>query len=508
MKKLSKFLQSRLLITLLLVAVQLIILIVFFSYLFKNFVIYFIIASVIALLAIVDIANSEMNPSFKLAWLVLVLIVPFCGVPLYLIFSKSKQDYRISKRMRKYKTLERLMIQNENENINEIEVLDPGIARQMRYIKKTAYAPVFKNTETRYFASGEEYFEALLSELRRAQKYIFIEYFIIEKGKMFDSVLEILKDKVAQGIEVRIMFDDLGTISKLPKDYEKELEAMGMRVSVFNRVRASLDTFLNYRDHRKMTIIDGKVGFTGGINLADEYINEVEKFGHWKDTGVLLKGDAVSKMTETFLQLWHFSKGEAKTDFKDYSINEKFENDGYVQPFADGPTNNDEICEMCYMGLINLANKTVYVTTPYLILDNEMQTALCHAAKSGVDVRIIMPHIPDKKVVLAVTRSYYRALLKSGVKIYEYTPGFIHAKSLVADGKVCVVGTANFDFRSFYLHFENCVLAYRSSCVAQVEKDFLETLEKCEEITLEAINKKGPLYRLLQAVLKIFAPLM
>ena len=508
MKKLSKFLQSRMFITLLLVFLQLLILIVFFSYMFNKFAVYYIISSVIALLAIVDIANSDMNPSFKLAWLVLVLIVPFCGVPLYLIFSKSKQDYRISKRMRKYKTLERLMIQKENENIDEIEVLDPEIARQLRYIKKTAYAPVYKNTETKYFPSGEEYYEALLNELRRAQKFIFIEYFIIEKGRMFDSVLEILKAKVSQGIEVRIMFDDLGTISKLPKGYDKELEAMGLRVSVFNRVSASLDTFLNYRDHRKIVVIDGVVGFTGGINLADEYINEVEKFGHWKDTGIMLKGDAVAKMTETFLQLWHFSKGEAKTDFKGYVANTKYETDGYVQPFADGPTNNDEICEMCYMGLINLANKSVYITTPYLILDNEMQTALCHAAKSGVDVRIITPHIPDKKLVLAVTRSYYRALLKAGVKIYEYTPGFIHAKSLVSDGKVCVVGTANFDFRSFYLHFENCVLAYKSSCVTDVEKDFFETLEKCEEITLDEINKKGALYRLLQAILKVFAPLM
>ncbi len=508
MKRIKKLLQSRIFITALLLFVQLIILIVFLSYMFNEFAVYYIIASIIALLTVVDIANSDMNPSFKLAWLVLVLIVPFCGTPLYFIFSKSKQAYRIEKRLRKYKTLERLMLPVDNRSIEEIELTDPEIARQLKYINKTAYAPVYKNTATKYFPSGEQYYEALIQELRRAQRFIFLEYFIIENGKMFDSVLEILRAKVAQGIEVRIMFDDLGTISKLPKDYDKELEAMGLRVSVFNKLRASLDTFLNYRDHRKIVVIDGNVGFTGGINLADEYINEVEKFGHWKDTGIMLKGDAVTKMTEIFLQLWHFSKNETKTDIKGYESTIKCDSDGYIQPFADGPTNNDEICEMCYMGLINSANEYVHITTPYLILDNEMQTALCHAAKSGIDVKIITPHIPDKKLVLAATRSYYRALLKAGVKIYEYTPGFIHAKSLVSDSKVCVVGTVNFDFRSFYMHFENSVLAYKSSCVSEVEKDFLLTLEKCEEVTLDEINKKGTLYRLLQVCLKVFSPLM
>ena len=508
MKRIKKLFRSRMFFTALLLFVQLVILLVFLRYMFNEFALYYIVASIVAIITVIDIANSEMNPSFKLAWLILVLIVPFCGAPLYYIFSKSKQAYRLEKRLRKYKTLERLMPPYDSKNIEEAALTDPEIARQMKYIGKTAYAPVYKNTQTKYFTSGEEYFEALLQELRRAQRFIFLEYFIIENGKMFDSVLEILKAKVAQGIEVRLMFDDMGTISKLPKNYDKELEAMGIRVSVFNRLRASLDTFLNYRDHRKIVVIDSNVGFTGGINLADEYINEVEKFGHWKDTGIMLKGEAVTKMTEIFLQLWHFSKNETKSDIRSYIGTASYETDGYVQPFADGPTNNDEICELCYMGLINCANESVYITTPYLILDNEMQTALCHSAKSGVDVRIITPHIPDKKLVFAATRSYYRALLKAGVKIYEYTPGFIHAKSLVADGKVCVVGTVNFDFRSFYMHFENSVLAYKSSCVTEVEKDFFETLDKCEEITLDEINKKGTLYRLLQVCLKVFSPLM
>ena len=397
---------------------------------------------------------------------------------------------------------------NPDDPLGELEKEDPQIAKQMRYIEKTAYAPVYKNTSAVYFSSGEEYFDAVMREISRACRFVFLEYFIIEDGKMFGAIADLLRQKISDGVEVRIMYDDIGTINKLPKGYDKKLEAMGFRVSVFNRMKPSLDAFLNYRDHRKMLVIDGNVGFTGGLNLADEYINEVERFGHWKDTGIMLRGQAVTKLTETFLQLWHFSRGETIIDYKDYASTETCETDGYIQPFADGPSTDDLTCELCYMGLINSATDHFYVTTPYLILDNEMTTSLCHAARSGIDVRIITPHIPDKKTVMAVTRSNYRALLESGVRIFEYTPGFIHAKCVDMDGKVCVVGTANFDFRSLYLHFENCVLFYKSSCVAEVEKDFLETQSKCQEITMQEIKKKGALYAILQAVLKVFSPLM
>lgn len=495
-------------ITVLLVFIQLAVLFVFIGILANKFVWYYIVTTIISAFIVLDIANQDMNPSFKLTWTITVLIFPIFGGPLYIIFAKSKQSYRIGKRFKSYKLMMRNTLPNPEDTVSEIEKDDPEIARQMKYVHKTAYAPVYKNTSAKYFSSGEEFYAQVIRELSRAERFIFMEYFIIEQGKMFDKILEILKKKISEGIEVRLMYDDFGTLQKLPKGYDKYLESLGINISVFNRVRPSLDTFLNYRDHRKILVIDGHTAFTGGINLADEYINAVERFGHWKDTAVMIKGQAVIKMTETFLQLWHFSRGEAKIDYKEYSSDIICESDGYIQPFADGPSNDDPICELCYMGLINSATKNLYITTPYLILDNEMTTALCHAAMSGVDVRIITPHIPDKKLVMAVTRSNYRALLNSGVRIFEYTPGFIHAKSVTADGKVCVVGTANFDFRSFYLHFENCVLAYKSSCVADVEFDFLETEAKSREITIEQLNKKGPLYALLQAVLKVFSPLM
>lgn len=508
MKKFLRFVESRLFITALLLLVQLLILLLGLRYLFNHFAIYYVISTAISIISIIDIANDPMNPSFKTPWIILVLLIPFCGAPLYLLFSKSKQNYRVDKKLKNKKSVGKSKRSTDPIIFENLSEFDPKVANQLRYIENADSAPVYMNTLTKYFSSGEEYFDALKRELKRAERFIFLEYFIIEQGVMFDSILDILSDKVKQGIEVRIMYDDFGTISKVPSDFERKLESLGLRVCVFNRLRPSLDTFQNYRDHRKIVVIDGNVGFTGGINLADEYINEVQKFGHWKDTGIMLKGEAVTKLTDIFLSLWSFSKNETKSDVSNYESTLKCSTDGFVQPFSDGPLNDDEICKMCYMGIINNASETIHITTPYLILDNEMITALCYAAKSGVDVKIITPHIPDKKLVLAVTRSNYRELLKAGVKIYEYTPGFIHAKSIVSDRKICVVGTANFDFRSLYLHFENCVLAYNSNCVSDVEDDFLQTLEKCEEITLSQLDKKGYPYRILQAFLKIFSPLM
>lgn len=508
MKKFAKFIQSRFFITALLMLIQVIILVVLMGILAVNFSVYYILTMIAAALVVMDIANDKMNPSFKLPWAIFVLAVPIVGAPLYILFAKSKQTRRISKRFKNYRTLMRNTLPYPDDALPIIEEEEPEIARQLNYVRSTAYAPVFKNTEAVYLPTGEEYFQAVIREIKKARKFVFLEYFILEEGKMFGQILDILKQKIDEGVEVRIMYDDIGSINKLPKKYDRRLEEMGFRVSVFNRMKPSLDAFLNYRDHRKILVVDGNVGFTGGINLADEYINAVERFGHWKDTGIMIRGEAVTKLTETFLQLWHFSRGETIIDYKEYSSTLSCPSDGFIQPFSDGPSTDDLTAEMCYMGLINCAVKHFYITTPYLILDNEMTTALCHAAKSGVDVRIITPHIPDKKLVMAVTRSNYRSLLMSGVRIFEYTPGFIHAKSVCMDGKVAVVGTANFDFRSLYLHFENCIICYKSKCVQDVENDFLQTQEKCAEITLEEIKKKGALYGLLQAILKVFSPLM
>ena len=325
---------------------------------------------------------------------------------------------------------------------------------------------------------------------------------------MWSTILNILKRKSAQGVEIRLMYDDLGTIQLLPKDYPKKLASYGIKTTIFNRFHASLDAFLNYRDHRKILVIDGHVGFTGGLNLADEYINKVQRFGVWKDTAVMLKGEAVAKLTETFLQLWHFSNNEHFNEYINYVSTKKFPSDGYVQPFSDGPADGKLTGKLGYMGIINNAKRYVHITTPYLILDNEMITALTLAAESGVDVKIITPHIPDKKIVFALTRANYKPLLRAGVKIYEYLPGFIHAKMIVADDEIAIVGTANFDFRSFYLHFENGVMMYKSSCVAAVENDFSKTLLESMQMDFVNSRNKNPFYRFGQMLLKIFSPLL
>lgn len=508
MKKVSKPMASRLLITALLMLMQIAIVLFFAVNLAERIAWYYTATTVISLLTMIDIVNSKMNPSFKLAWVIVVLCVPICGAPLYFIMSKNKQASRVSKKFENCKGASKSHFIQDEKIIEEVAKENSNIAKGCRYIYKSANAPVYANTTTKYFPSGEMYYAQLLKELGKAQKFIFMEYFIIESGKMTDGILEILKKKVSEGIEVRLLYDDFGTISKVPKDFQKSLEAIGIRVCVFNKVRPFINAFLNYRDHRKIVVIDGCVAFTGGVNLADEYINEVERFGHWKDTGIMFKGDACVKMTDIFLQLWNHSSGETKTDLKNYICECRYPSDGYVQPFGDSPIDDELTAELAYMNLINTASETLYITTPYLILDNEMTTALSQAAKSGVDVKIIVPHIPDKKTVFAVTKSNYRALLESGCRIYEYTPGFIHAKSLIADGEVCILGTINFDFRSFYLHFENGVLAYKSSCVRDAEADFLETLSLSQEITLAQVKKKGAVYALLQALLKLFSPLM
>lgn len=350
-------------------------------------------------------------------------------------------------------------------------------------------------------------FQSMLLELEKAQKFIFLEYFIIEPGVMWDSILEILCEKVKAGVDVRVMYDDVGCISTLPRNYWRTLEQKGIRVVRFNRFIPTMNTYLNYRDHRKMCIIDGNIGYTGGLNLADEYINHVERFGYWKDTGVKLTGYGVANMTALFLQLWDFSVG-CTTNIDAYMPTIAAESDGFVQAFADSPLDSYNVSETVFMNLISNATKSVYITSPYLTLDNEMMTALCTAAQSGIDVRIITPGIPDKKPVYLVTQSYYSQLIRAGVRIYEYTPGFIHAKMIVADNDIACVGTINMDFRSFYLHFECGTVFYRSSVVGKVRDEILSIIEQSHEIDEAWLSSYSWLRSICASLLSLFAPLM
>lgn len=508
MKKLIKILSGRLAITGLFILVQLVLLFVLSIYFNKTFVYFYYLILIISLLLIITIVNDDTNPTFKMAWMVPMLILPIFGAPLYLVLGRHRVSSRIIKKLNETTLSVKSILPLDEKICDEIKAQDPSVFKQFLYIFNTAQSPVYKNTLTEFLPSGECFFKHLLLELEKAEKFIFLEYFIIAKGKMWDSVLEILIKKAQQGVEVKLIYDDLGTIQLLEKNYPAYLNSLGIKVCIFNPFHASLDSFLNYRDHRKITVIDGNVGFTGGINLADEYINEIERFGHWQDCSIMIKGDAVSRLTTLFLQLWYFIDSEAEAVYEPYLNTVSYESDGYVQPFADSPISGHLTSELAYMNLINNAKKYVYITTPYLILDNEMITALRLAVESGVDVRIITPHIPDKWYVHSVSRANYPALLNAGIRIFEYTPGFIHSKTIVSDDILTIVGTANFDFRSFYLHFENGVLMYKSECVTQVRDSFLDVLERCEEITLDKYSGRSRLSRLKGQILKLFSPMM
>lgn len=509
MKKLIKSLSGRLAVNCYFILLQLCLVFIAFLSLSSNFVYFYLIMTLLAIVFVVVVINDSTNPSFKIAWIIPMLIFPVFGVPIYLIFGRKKLSNRVVNKLVKTFKQAKEIIPDNSDVMEEIKNNDEHIYKQFVYINNTSFSPAFCHTQTEFLPTGEVFYKNLLVELEKAEKFIFMEYFIIDKGKMWDSVLNILKRKAKQGVDVRLMYDDLGTIGLLEKDYPKQLETYGIKAAIFNPFHASLDTFLNYRDHRKITIIDGNVGFSGGINLADEYINEKTRFGHWKDSSIMIKGDAVSMLTIMFLQIWYYltEKDEAN-EYEKFLSTVNYDSDGYVQPFGDSPLSGYLTGELAYMNIINNAKKYIYITTPYLVLDNEMITALTLASESGTDVRIMTPHIPDKWYVHAVSRANYEPLLKAGIKIYEYTPGFIHSKTIVSDDEVSIVGTTNFDFRSFYLHFENGIMMYKSKCVNQVYDEFMRLINISEEITLEKYNSQPRHIKIRGKILKLFSPMM
>ena len=455
------------------------------------------------------IINNKSNPSYKIAWIVPVMIFPIFGGLFYLLYGGNKLSTREKLKM----VIQNIEMTNSLKQDDEIikKIGDKSIyaKNQSEYILNYAKCPVYDNTETTYFKIGEEKFEALLRELKKAEKFIFLEYFIIQEGKMFNSILEILEEKAKQGVDVRLIYDDVGCIVTLPHNYKNTLEAKGIKCRVFNPIKPFFTRRLNNRDHRKIVVIDGDVGFTGGINLADEYINEYEKHGYWKDAGIMLKGDAVWNLTVMFLSMWDYidNKEEDYIKFKP-SKNKYYNSKGYVQPFDDSPLINEPIGETVYLNLINKAKDYIYINTPYLIIDNEMATALKIAAKSGVDIKIVTPYIPVKKFVHAVTKSYYESFIKDGIEIYEFTPGFMHAKTFVVDDEYGVVGSINLDFRSLYLHYECGVWLYKTESIKSMKDDYLETLKRCHKVTMEECKNTSSIRKVLRLIIRMFAPLL
>ena len=468
LKKLLNFVTHQIFIVGVLLIFQLVILILALHR-FEEYGLYcYILFFILGILVFLKIINGNANPNYKIAWIVPVLTIPIFGTMIYIIFG-SKVNNKDKKLVKNKENIQNNLKQDE-KIMEKLKEQDINFYNQANYIYRNAYYPIYENTYTEYLKVGEVYYKRLIEELKKAEKYIFMQYFIIQEGKFWNAILKVLKQKAKEGVDVRIVYDDMGCIVTLPNKYYEQLNKYGIKACSFNKFIPVLTSKLNNRDHRKITVIDGKVAFTGGINLADEYINEIERFGHWKDNGVLLKGDAVWNFTVIFLSLW-------------------------------------DLGQTVYLNLINKAEKYIYITTPYLIIDDELENALCVAAKSGIDVRIITPGIPDKKIVNEVTKAYYNDLIENGVKIYEYSKGFIHAKTFLVDDKIATVGTVNLDYRSLYLHFECGALMYKTECIKDIKTDLEEVLSVSKQVLIDD-TKVGLFRSLKRAILRIFSPLM
>lgn len=456
------------------------------------------------------VISRDIKPIDKLSWVFFILCLPIFGCPCYFLFGRRGLKRPMRKRMEAVARTTAPYRKQEPKVKEMLKAEDEYAYKQTEYITNYGDYPLYFEDDSKYYASGEEMYPDLLEDLKKAEKFIFLEYFIMEPGKMFDSIVDILEQKVKEGVLVRLIYDDFGCITTLPRRYYKKLQAKGIHCGAFNPFRPFLSIIMNNRDHRKILVVDGKVAYTGGVNLADEYINEVERFGYWKDAAIRLTGPCVDSFTTMFLEMWNYIV-KGKEDYSPFlgqceSVLEK--KGGYVQPYADTPLDKEDMGENVYMNLITHAKKYVYIFTPYLIIGSEMSRALINAAKDGVDVRIVTPGIPDKKLVYQETQANYETLLKGGVKIYQYTPGFIHSKCFVVDDKYATVGSVNMDFRSFYLHFECGVLLYQAKAVEQVKQDAIRTIMESEQVSLEFFKNKNFIMRIYLSVLHLFSPLL
>ncbi len=503
-----ELLRRRLFVCLLILAQLLILIYFIFSRSVASSVINFILrlTSVVVALHIISRRDKE---AYKLTWVFFILIFPVFGGLTYLFFRCQTRSKKLRRRIDMIKSAVKAagLPSAYTRSIEE----NPVHARQIEYLEKYADFPIYENGRSEYLSPGERFLERLLEDMETAKKYIFVESFIIEDGEMWRSILSVLKKKAAEGVDVRIIYDDMGCFLRLPRRFVVDMQACGIRCDIFNRFVPLLTVVQNFRDHRKIVAIDGEIAYTGGLNIADEYINKISPFGHWKDSGVRIEGKGAFSLALVFLEMWMLMGHEEKdlSLYRPVFVEggaEEIEN-GYVQPYASTPLEKDSISEDVYMHIIGKARKYVYIMTPYLIVDNNMISALTIAAKSGVDVRIMTPYHWDKRAVHFMTRSYYRELIRAGVKIYEYKPGFLHAKTFVCDDEIATVGSANMDFRSLYLQFECGVFFCGTNVVDEVRHDFLQTVSVCKEIT-EADCKSNAAVRFLQDVFRLLAPLM
>lgn len=466
--------------------------------------------SVLTLILVLRLYNTKMPMGFKLLWIMVILSFPVLGLALYLMLGRSSVTRGMRKRLER---IDAAMSQELSQDENVLKTLrekDVAVASQMNYVSRYGHFPVYQNTDVEFYKDASDGLEAQLEELEKAEKFIFMEYHAIEDAVSFGRMKEILAKKAAQGVDVRVLYDDIGSIGFINSRFIKNMQALGIQCRVFNPLIPIVNIFMNNRDHRKITVIDGKVGFTGGYNLADKYFNLEHPYGYWKDAGIKMTGDAVRNLTFMFLEMWNGMSNEPLEDTSKFfpEISYQAKESSYIQPYADTPLDDERVGENVYMNVVKMAKNYVYFTTPYLIISEEMERELTMAVKRGVDVRIITPGIPDKKTVFEVTRSYYGELVKAGVKIYEYTPGFLHAKQCICDDQIAVIGTINLDYRSLYLHFENGVLMYDCQAVLDMRHDYEKTMAVSKDVTEEYLKKHSLRVRIKRGLLRVFAPLL
>lgn len=512
-KKLLRIVFGRTTFVVLFLLIQVAVLLLGISWL-EDYTLYFYGASVIlSAVVLIYIISADESSIIKLSWVVPILVFPVFGVLFYLFVKLQVGTKLIGLRLQVTAAETAPYLKQDEATALRFNEISSSQGNLVKYMNRYAGVPVYADTAAKYFPLGEDMFEEMKRELKQAEHFIFMEYFIVERGEMWNSLLEILEEKVKEGVEVRVMYDGMCCLMLLPYAYPKTLREKGIKCKMFSPIRPALSTHQNNRDHRKICVIDGHTAFTGGVNLADEYINRKERFGHWKDTAVMLKGEAVTGFTMMFLQMWNVTEWE-KEDYDRYLRKPEYEflpnldRSGFVIPYGDSPLDKENVGEQVYLDILGHAKRYVHIMTPYLILDDQMINALQYSAKRGVETVIIMPHIPDKKSAYLLARSYYEELLRAGVRIYEYTPGFVHAKVFTSDDEKAVVGTINLDFRSLYLHFECASYFYKHPVVAEVETDFKRTLEKCREITVADCHNYLFIKRFAGKALRLAAPLM
>lgn len=463
----------------------------------------------ISFLICMYIVSRDMNSGYKLSWCVLILLAPAFGGLVYLFIGRQHTQRHVRKRLKRAADVSQVLLNMTNAQLlSDRASLNPTGSTCADLVLNAGSYPVYGGTSTKYYSLGDEFFPDLIRDIKAAKNFVFMEYFIYERGEVWDEIEAALIERAAAGVDVKLIYDDVGSMFTLPKKGIKRLRAGGVEVKPFNKITLSFDIRLNNRSHRKITVIDGEIAYTGGNNIADEYANKVVRFGHWKDTHMRFTGGAVWSFSVMFLSFWSILAEERPDYYKYLSAQSDPNAIGYVQPLSSGPGRDDHLIESAFINLISTAKRYVYITTPYLILDNEIQTALINAALAGVDVRIIIPRVPDKKMVYFTTKSFVPILIKAGVKVYAYSPGFIHAKMMIVDDERAFIGTCNMDYRSFYLHYEDGALLYNVDSIADMKADFIATQGVSKQMTHEEVNDVTLATRFMRSVLRLIAPMM